>query len=350
MSIKNPTTYAEWYWSQQVEATATFADEQEKTLAPYLQGVLERMADLDGFPPEVSGMIRALGTPGNAGLAAIGQAVASQTGNASIMAGFSPILRGLGFAANERFLGNRIDSNTAALLFSRGLVTEDVFTTRMHGEGYDKFEAEMFLRSRLPYPDITSLIQWARYTTNATDIFTKAQSKLNIPDDDFAIWEWLTQIRLSVQDVQALTVRGYMDYQSARMELLRNGYDSRDADAVLDLGYTVPNASVAIQDGLFRKLSDDTIRERVTASGIHPDYAESYVNALMVKPNAEELIRYMLRNDPHLGDLEMELRRIGIHPEYVNVFKELAYPVPPIGDMITMAVREAFSPEIAGRR
>ncbi|GAI35387.1 unnamed protein product, partial [marine sediment metagenome] len=35
--------------------------------------------------------------------------------------------------------------------------------------------------------------------------------------------------------------------------------------------------------------------------------------------------------------------------EYTPVYKELAYQIPPVADIITMAVREAFTPEIARR-
>ncbi|KKK78902.1 hypothetical protein LCGC14_2838900, partial [marine sediment metagenome] len=60
-------------------------------------------------------------------------------------------------------------------------------------------------------------------------------------------------------------------------------------------------------------------------------------------------VAYELRVDPTLANLEPELQKIGIHPEYTDVYKTLAYQIPPVADIITMAVREAFSPEIAGR-
>ncbi|GAI29857.1 unnamed protein product [marine sediment metagenome] len=41
------------------------------------------------------------------------------------------------------------------------------------------------------------------------------------------------------------------------------------------------------------------------------------------------------------------MRRIGIHDEYFSLYKELAKQIPPVADIITMAVREAFTPAIA---
>ncbi|MCP4231956.1 MAG: hypothetical protein GY771_17645, partial [bacterium] len=49
------------------------------------------------------------------------------------------------------------------------------------------------------------------------------------------------------------------------------------------------------------------------------------------------------------GGLENELRKIGVHPNYFDTYKTLAFPIPPVNDLITMAVREAFTPEIASR-
>ncbi|GAI90052.1 unnamed protein product, partial [marine sediment metagenome] len=53
------------------------------------------------------------------------------------------------------------------------------------------------------------------------------------------------------------------------------------------------------------------------------------------------------RRDPSLSNLDQRLRKIGIHPDYFDVYKTLAYQIPPVADIITMAVREAFTPAIA---
>ncbi|GAJ02948.1 unnamed protein product, partial [marine sediment metagenome] len=69
----------------------------------------------------------------------------------------------------------------------------------------------------------------------------------------------------------------------------------------------------------------------------------------MTKPANEDIIAYELRRDPSLSNLDIELRRIGIHKNYYALYKELAYQIPPVNDIITMAVREAFTPSIAAR-
>jgi len=349
MSIEYPATYGEAFWGPQVDASKLFADEEEKTLAPLLQAVFGLVSGLEGFPPEIAAVFGAVGTPGHFGLASVAKESLGSAGNASLSAGLSPFLRALGYAANKKFPSARIDFPTAVSLAHKGKIIPELFTSRALLNGYEEAEARLLYEDAAPYPDMISLMQWARYTSDAGDVFTLAQSKMDIPDDEMRIWEFLSQLRLSVSDVQQMYLRQYMDKEQARLELRRDGYRDFDADAVLDLAYTVPNPAILVQSRLLNDASSTDLENAITLGGIHPDYAGEFLSALLVKPNPSEWIRYKLRTDPHLSDLDRELKRLGIHPAFADVYKTLAYPVPPIGDMITMAVREAFSPEIAGR-
>jgi hypothetical protein len=349
MSIANPQTYAEWFYQQQVDANKTFADEEEETLAPLLQALFGMVSDLEGFPPEIAAIFGAVGTPGHFGLASVAKESLGNAGNASLGAGLSPFLRALGYAANKKFPSARIDFHTAVSLAHKGKIIPELFNSRALINGYEEAEARLLYEDATPYPDMISLMQWARYTTDAGDVFNKVQSKMDIPDDEFQIWDFLSQVRLSVSEIQQLYLRKYMGPQDARTELLRDGYRPVDADAVLDLAFTVPNPAILVQAGLLRDQPNADLLDSIVIGGIHRDYAGDFLDAILSKPNPTDLIRYSLRVDPNLSNIEEGLRRLGVHPAYIDVFKTLAYPVPPIGDMITMAVREAFSPDIAGR-
>lgn len=349
MSIEFPATYGEAFWGPQVDASKLFADEEEKTLAPLLQSLFGLVSDLEGFPPEIAAIFGAVGTPGHFGLAEVAKQSLGQAGSAGLGAGLSPFLRALGYAANKKFPSARIDFPTTVSLAHKGKIIPELFTSRALMNGYEEAEARLLYEDAAPYPDMISLMQWARYTTDAGDVFTKVQSKMDVPDDEFQIWDFLSQIRLSVSEIQQLYLRGYMGEQDARGELLRDGYRTQDADAVLDLAFTVPNPAILVQARLLQDAQQDSILEAITTGGIHKDYAGEFLDAILSKPNPTDLIRFTLRTDPNLSNIEQGLKRLGVHPAYIDVFKTLAYPVPPIGDMITMAVREAFSPEIAER-
>jgi len=349
MSIANPQTYAEWFWAQQVDANKVFADAEEKSLAPLLQAFAGMVTDIDGFPPSIIAMFNAVGTTGHFGLAAVAKETLAQGGNQSISAGLSPFLRSLGYAANKKFPSALIDIPTAVTLAHRRKIIPELFASRIAANGMTEAEARLLYDVATPYPDMISLMQWARYTTDDTETFTRVQSKMDIPDDEFPIWDFLSQIRLSTGDIQSLFVRNYMGKDTAKAELIRDGFKTIDAEAMLDLAYTIPNATVVLQDGLFKESSHDDLKNALQVAGIHPDFTETYINAVLSKPNPGDMIRWRLRTDPNLTEIEKDLRRLGVHPEYIKVFKDLSFPVPPVGDMITMAVREAFTPDIAAR-
>lgn len=349
MSIANPQTYAEWFYYQQVDANKTFADDEEKLLAPLLQAIFGMVSDLEGFPPEIAAIFGAVGTPGHFGLSSVAKESLGSAGNAGLGAGLSPFLRALGYAANKKFPSARIDFPTAVSLAHKGKITPELFNSRSLINGYEEAESRLLYEDAAPYPDMISLMQWARYTSDASDVFTLAQSKMDVPDDEMRIWEFLSMLRMTVPEIQQLYLRQYMSKEQARLELRRDGYRDFDAEAILDLAYTVPNPAILVQARLLNDADNTALEEAIALGGVHPDYAGEFLSALMIKPNPSDWIRYKLRIDPHLSDLEQELKRLGIHPAFSDVYKTLAYPVPPIGDMITMAVREAFSPEIAGR-
>jgi hypothetical protein len=349
MSLKNPNTFGEAYWGPQVDAQKEFADSEESILAPFLAGLFSYVEDLEGFPPEIASLFRAVGTEGHFGLSDVAKTALGESGNASLMSGLSPVLRSLGYAANKKFPSALIPFPAAVTLAQRHKITPELYQSRAIANGYKEAEALMMYQESQVYPDIQSLMLWARYTTADTETFTKLQSKLDIPDDEFAIWDFLTQLRLSTSDIQGLYARGYMGQEDALLELRRDGWRNFDAKAVLDMAFAIPNATYLIQADLMKDTSNDDMLAHIAATGIHPDYAQDYLTAVLAKPNPQDIIRWRLRTDPNLTDLETDLKRLGVHPEYLDVFKALAFPVPPVGDMITMAVREAFSPDIASR-
>ena len=104
-----------------------------------------------------------------------------------------------------------------------------------------------------------------------------------------------------------------------------------------------------VQGDLHREVNQSDIIRDISIADINPEYAQTYLDAILTKPASADLVAYHLRKDPSLSGLDTDLRKIGIHPDYMEVYRTLAHPIPPVGDIITMAVREAFTPAIATR-
>ena len=349
MSIEFPDTFGEAFWGPQIDANKGYADATEKTLTPYVAGLLGLVSGLEGLPPIIEQMLSDIGTPGHFGLSNVADSVASTAANGAIGEGLSPFLRLLSYAINKAKPSKIIELDNAATLRYRGIMPRELYEDIGASLGFEPVMAQAIYRSLQPWPDVTDVIQWARYTYDESAIGSNVLAHTNMGEEEQPIFDFATRLRLTPNDIQALHVRRKLDKQQAEKELRKLGYYNELTDSVLDLAYSVPNSAVLLQSSLFRGEPFDINEHYVSLGGINPEYAPHFIDGMLTKPDPTMITRYLLRQDPNLNNLERELRRIGIHPDYLPMFKELAYPVPPIADLITMAVREAFSPEIASR-
>ncbi|GAI75320.1 unnamed protein product, partial [marine sediment metagenome] len=142
---------------------------------------------------------------------------------------------------------------------------------------------------------------------------------------------------------------GLLSESDYRKKISEIGWSRDIHDSVKELGWTMPNAMLVVQGDLMQGLPSERILGDISIADINPRYAQTYYDAILTKPSSQDVIAYELRKDPDLSGLDQRLRRIGIHPAYFPLYKELAHPIPPVADIITMAVREAFTPAIAAK-
>ena len=107
---------------------------------------------------------------------------------------------------------------------------------------------------------------------------------------------------LSPGDAVVMYYRGLLDETQAKTVIQRNGYGANDAARLIDSGQRIPEV--------------------------------------------ENLLALWLRGS--LGDnaIDYGLKQLGFTTDYADGMKELAFFIPPVQDLILMAVREVFSPEI----
>ncbi|GAH76814.1 unnamed protein product, partial [marine sediment metagenome] len=154
---------------------------------------------------------------------------------------------------------------------------------------------------------------------------------------------------LTTMQAQTLFRRGLITDAELLTKLSQIGWSPDDRLLVQELGWSIPNAMLLVQGDLQQARSRDEILRDISIADINPKYSQQYLDAILTKPASTDLVAYELRKDPKLTNLARNLTKIGIHPDYLDVYQTLAYQIPPIADIITMAVREAFTPEIAER-
>ncbi|GAH54764.1 unnamed protein product, partial [marine sediment metagenome] len=234
-----------------------------------------------------------------------------------------------------------LNPEQAVTLSQRKKITDEYFYLLTASEGYEDIAADSLYTSLLPYPTIPDLMLWGRYHGDPDNVRTAVWEKYDVPPDDFALWEWLSWQRLTTLQAQALYKRGTLTDGDFSAELARIGWDKHDRVTMRDLAYVLPNPMLLVQGNLQAEASQDIILEDISRGDIHPDYAQRYLDAVLTKPASQDIVAAALRSDPNLSDLELQLRKIGIHPAYTGIYKTLAYQIPPVADIITMAVREA---------
>jgi hypothetical protein len=110
---------------------------------------------------------------------------------------------------------------------------------------------------------------------------------------------------LPAADLATAARRQRITPEVAKQSLRRQGYSEADADIILDITQTVPAAG--------------------------------------------DMLASWQRGELQDGELNRGFAQLGIVEPYATMLKKLSFVLPPVQDLITMAVREAFSPEIAER-
>jgi len=349
MSLESPLTYAEWYWKYGLDERKAFDETTEKVLAPVYSRIFADIPELSQLPAGVIELSGLLSRPPSPGLGGFALGVGVETIDEILHTALAPMMSMVRRAINRRTKETWLKMDEATILAQRKKIQESYFYEIALSEGYENVVADFVYESKLPYPTIPEIISYARYHGNPDNPRDLVWERFDVSALDWDLWEWLSYLKLSTEQVQTLYKRKVLDEYNASMELARLGWHAVDRENVLDLSYSLPNAMLLLQGLLQQERDISEIIESISKADIHPNYVSSYIDGVLTKPSATDIIAFELRRDPLLSNLEKYLRKVGIHPEYWQVYKELAYPIPPVADIITMAVREAFTPEIAAR-
>jgi len=347
--IENPKTFGDYYWAAEVEAKRLRSEQHEKAYSPVVVGYIGAIGIPENTPDALVKFLEHLQNPQDPDWDDLQRMFLGTVSRGVALAGGEQMAKPFEYEAAEKYLNSRIKAETAVTLFQRKKITQDFYDHRMHSDGYADSESLHLYKSMQPYPSVPELIRYGRYNSDAENPKTFVWSLFDVQPDDWEMWNWLSIQKLSTEQVQNVYRRGGWDKNRAGLELSRLGWPLEEREALINLAYQLPNAMLLTQGNLLQGLSQTEMIDDIAKAGIHPSYAEKYFDGVLTKPNTQDLIAWQLRLDPSLSGLDDELRRTGVHPSYFDVYKTLAHPIPPINDLITMAVREVFTPAIASR-
>lgn len=349
MGIKDKTTYGEYFWAMQVEAQNAFDEDIEAAFAPYFRGLFADIPEISELPTGLQTFMYSLAEPPSAGFGDLVKLTGAETAAEVIKDAIEPSMTMLKRAINRKALETWLTAAEAVTLSSRNKIPDDYFYLLTASAGYEKITADAFFTSQQPYPSIPDLVLFSRYNGDPDNVWGTIQDYYHVDPTDFKVWEWLGRQRLTTLQAQTLYKRGIITDGEFHSELARIGWDDYDKPLIDELGWSIPNAMLLVQGDLFQQREEEQILTDISIADINPKYAKKYLDAILTKPSSQDIIAYQLRREPELTGLATELQRIGIHPNYTDLYKELSYVIPPVADIITMAVREAFTPEIAAK-
>ncbi|GAI59087.1 unnamed protein product, partial [marine sediment metagenome] len=303
----------------------------------------------DYLPPEFTSLFKEIESPAGGGLTDLGGRFASEVADGGVSKAAGPLFEAMGYRANAKHHTHKITSETAVALFQRKKISEDLFDERMLFGGFEPIEAGLQYDSQRPFPSIPDLILWARYHGEPDNVWGTLEDVYDIDPRDYPRWEWLGLQRMTTDHATKLFRRGLLEKYDFDYKMKEIGWRGENISDVLETSWMIPNAMLLTQGLLQTGADHEQIISSISKADIHPDYAQTYLDAILTKPSTADIIAYELRQDPDLSDLDHKLRRVGIHDDYTDVYRTLAYQIPPVADIITMAVREAFTPDIAAR-
>jgi len=347
--IESPKTFGDYYWAAGVDAKRLRSEQHEKSFGPAITQFFAKLGFDELIPPEVSAFFEQLKKPTEPDWDDIQRMFLGTVSRGVALAGGEQMAKPFEYEAAEKYLNSRVSPETAITLFQRRKITQSFYDHRMHSAGYADEESAHLYNSKRPYPTMQELIRYGRYNSDAENPKGFVWGLFDVHPDDWDMWNWLSIQKLSTEQVQSVYRRGGWDKQRSMLELSRLGWPLEEREALINLAYQLPNAMLLVQGNLMQGVSTENMIEDIAKAGIHPTYADKYFDGVLTKPNTQDIVAWQLRVNPDLVGLEDQLRKTGIHPAYFDVYKTLAYPIPPINDLITMAVREVFTPDIASR-
>lgn len=349
MSIESPSTFSDWYWKNWVEAQRFSLEDAGEDAKQYMPNVFDDPEMRRRIPFDFLSKFDALIASPSPMLMQVGARFVSEMADNVVGQAMNHAMKDFNYYMAGRFADQRITSPVATTLYHRRKIDKNFWQSRMKSEGYKEAEAFFMAESAHPYPTIPDLMLWGRYHGDPNNVRNAVWDKYDVPVADFDLWNWLTLQRLSTEHAHTLYRRGLISNQELFTQLARIGWSAEDRPFIEEINWLTPNAMLMVQGGLQQDKHKSQLLSDISLADINPKYAEQYLDAILTKPSSSDLVSYNLRLDPELNQIGESLQKIGIHPEYVDVYKTLAHPIPPVADIITMAVREAFSPAIAAR-
>ncbi|GAI67298.1 unnamed protein product, partial [marine sediment metagenome] len=209
--IENPTTYAEWFWKNSVDANVLRSEQIEKVLAPIAANIIDSLPDIEELPTNIAALFNAIKSPKDPALDNVLFKFTADLASSMAQRVLGHDMKGFDYKVNAYLQNTHMTPDVANILMMRKKVTPDFWLARQNDGGFSDGEGKAIYESLKPYPSMPDIIAYSRYQLDPLDPYPTTEKLFDIPSKDWPLWEWLSRQKLNTEQVSALYKRKFWD-------------------------------------------------------------------------------------------------------------------------------------------
>jgi len=259
-------------------------------------------------------------------------------------------LRGCGFddwavGVMETASRHRLSPAEYWTLYRRGAISPEDFKGKyLSHAGMFKEEAAFVdtLNTRLPtLGDLFTA--WRREGVSASE-FAKEIARIGYDEKDAGFYGDVLRPDMPLDALTRLWRYGHIDEDTYLNRLQKLGFRSQDLADLVKAAWAYPDLSAYYSLERRGVITRAELRDGLKGFGFDPATVGQMEVLRHDTPDASTAIQWRRRGLIDDGQLDTLFKAAGLSPEHSAHMKELVWLIPGVGDLVTMAVREAFTP------
>lgn len=286
-------------------------------------------------------------------------------------AGVKPFGNLISYGAFKNIQTERVDPATLSLLHTYNLISDDDYITYMQEYGFNTAQQNYSDLAVAPRLSKQELIRMSWYNSGLDfttelldqyypaydmqqDMFVDAMRPLPASNEVIRAYLWIIQNYITANSSADLTQSPFVTLDDnflpdIQTQLARAGYNESDLALLSNTVFQPAPATDIIAGMLYSGHTYNNVLVELARTGIDPNHLGYVLESLLLKLHPLDYARINRRMGLDDEYIKKDLTRFGVHPQQTDLYMEASYSWPAVQDLITMAVREVFTPEVAAR-
>lgn len=336
-----------WLISAFLQATQQVLESIEVPYSHLVRSLAEKAEKTGQVPREMDALVDEIKQPKRQAGAFVIGAFGGMAASGLAQTVLEPLLAPLRYALWFQAPWLEINPEQASLLLNLGVLDEKTYYTIMLKNGYNVTRADWLRHlyaKRLEPGEIIPLLTRKRITREEAE---KLLESLGYNPQAAHLMTNLAETLLSAAEIQELHRRGEISTEEARAKLAEQGFSPETIGHILSLERRLLGPGEVRDLYWWGSISRERAVGLLRKLGYSEEDAAKIIDASWATPDITTIRDGYLRGLWSDEEVDRMLARQGIREEEREVVKRLFWVLPSVSDLIRMAVREVFTPEIA---